>query len=76
MLSGNCSKWSTGIAYIPWPTVTVVKWCHTVMQTMCQHKEGGLVHKKTRDWENDKYTYPRGEFTVQSNIHAEPFKQK
>ena len=42
MLSGNCSKWSTDRAYIPCPTVTLVKWCHTVMQTVRQHQEGGL----------------------------------
>ena len=26
----------------PLPTVTMVKWCHTVKQTVCWHKEGGL----------------------------------
>ena len=31
MLSGNCSEWSTGRAYIPWPTATIVKRCHTVL---------------------------------------------
>ena len=41
MLSGNCSEWSTDRAYIPCPTVTIVKWCHTVMQTVRQHQEGG-----------------------------------
>ena len=41
MLSGNCFEWSTDRAYIPYPTVTIVKWCHTVMQTVCQHPEGG-----------------------------------
>ena len=29
---GTCSEWATGRAYIPCPTVTIVKWCHTVMK--------------------------------------------
>ena len=41
MLSGNCSEWSTDRIYIPCPAVTIVKWCHKVMQTVCQHQEGG-----------------------------------
>ena len=32
MLSCNCSEWSPDKAYIPCPTVTVDKWCQTVMQ--------------------------------------------
>ena len=41
MLSGSCSEWSTDRAYITCPTVTIVKWCHTAMQTVFQHQEGG-----------------------------------
>ena len=39
----------------------------------------GLVHKKEiiiKDWEIDKYTYLRCDFTAQLNIHDEPFLQK
>ena len=52
MLSGNCSEWSTDRAYIPCPTVTIVKWCHTVMQTVRQHQEGGrwTSTKKKKLW--------------------------
>ena len=35
----QCSKWSTYSAYIPSLTVTIVQWCHTVMQTVPQHQE-------------------------------------
>ena len=41
MLSSHCSEWSTDRAYIPCPTVTIVKWCHSVMQTVRQYQEGG-----------------------------------
>ena len=82
MLSGNCSEWSTGRAYIPCPTVTIVNWCNTVMQTVRQHQEGGRWAStwkkflKIRDWETDKYTYLGGTFTTQSNINDGPFPQK
>ena len=51
------------------------------MQTVRQHQEvvAGLVHKKKKmieDWEIDKYTYLRGDFTAQLNIHSGPFLQK
>ena len=46
MLSGNCSEWSTARAYIPYPTVTIVKWCQAVMETVRQHQEGGRWIKK------------------------------
>ena len=50
MLSSNCSEWSTGRAYIPFPTVTIVKWCHTVMQTVLTTKKvvPGLAHEKRK----------------------------
>ena len=35
-----------------------------------------LAHKKTKDWEINKYTYLRGTFTAQSNIHGIPFLHK
>ena len=41
MLSDNCTEWSTDRPYILCPTVTIVKWCHTVMQTVHQHQEVG-----------------------------------
>ena len=52
MLSGNFSEWSTDRAYIPCPTFTIVKWCHTVMQTVRQHQEGGrwTSTKKKKLW--------------------------
>ena len=51
------------------------------MQTVRQHQEGGRwtsTYKKImiKDWEIDKYTYLRGDFTAQSNIHGGPFLQK
>ena len=50
------------------------------MQTVRQHQEGGrwTSTKKImiKDWEIEKYTYLRGNFTAQSNIHGEPFLQK
>ena len=36
----------------------------------------GLAHKKIRDWEIDKYTYLRPEFTAQSNIYGGSVLQK
>ena len=49
MLSSNCSEWSTGRAYIPFPTVTIVKWCHAVMQTVLTTKVvPGLAHEKRK----------------------------
>ena len=41
MLSSNCSEWSTGRAHISCSTITIVKWCHTVMETVRQQQEGG-----------------------------------
>ena len=81
MLSGNSSEWSTDRAYIPCPTVTLVKWFHTVIQTVRHHQKGGrwTSTKKNimiKDLEIDKYTYLRGNFTAQSNIHDGPFLQK
>ena len=76
MLSGNCSAWSKSEAYNLCPTVTIVKWCHTVMQTVCQHQEGGRwksTQKRVRNWKIDKYTYLRSVFRTQSNIHDGPF---
>ena len=49
------------------------------MQTVRQHQQGGpwtSTYKKIKDWEIDKYTYLRGNFTAQSNIHGETFLQK
>ena len=49
------------------------------MQTVRQHQEGGRwtsTKKTTRDWEIDKYTYLRSEFTAQPNIPDGPFLQK
>ena len=44
------------------------------------HQEGGpwtsTWKKKVKDWEIDKYSYLRGDFTAQSNIHGQPFLQK
>ena len=54
MLSGNFSEWPLCRAYIPCPTVTIVKWCHTVMQNVNSQKVvAGIAHKKI---ENKKYT--------------------
>ena len=51
MLPGNWSEWSTDRAYIPCPTVIIVKWYHTVMQTVRQNQEGGrLTSTKKRRW--------------------------
>ena len=36
MLSKNCSEWSTGKNYISGSFVTLVKWCRTVLPTVCQ----------------------------------------
>ena len=46
------------------------------MQTVRQHQKGGrwTSTKKQiviKDWEIDKYTYLRGNFTAQLNIHGE-----
>ena len=51
------------------------------MQTVRQHQEGGRwtsTKKKImiKDLEIDKYTYLRGNFTAQLNIHGGPFLQK
>ena len=53
------------------------------MQTVCPHQKGGHwtstskeQKKQIKDREIDKYTYPRGEFTAQTNIHDGPFLQK
>ena len=41
MLSGNRSEWSKCRVYIPYPTITIVKWCHTLMETVHQHQKSG-----------------------------------
>ena len=76
MLSDNCSEWSTGKAYTPYPTV--VKWRHTIMWCVNIKKVvAGQAHKekKIRDGKIDKYTYLGDKFTAQSNIHDRPFLQ-
>ena len=58
MLSANCSEWSIGKAYILCPTVTIVKWCHTVMQAVNQHQGGCLTDiKSIENWKINKDTY-------------------
>ena len=53
------------------------------MQTVCQHQKGGHWTSTSKEQKNKKkiekiykYTYTRGEFTAQTNIHDGPFLQK
>ena len=78
MLSGNCSEWSTGRAYIPCSTVTISnnatqeckQWVSINMVV------AGLTLKKNYRLKIDKYTYFRDELRTQSKIYHGSFLQK
>ena len=65
MLLGNSSEWSTGRAYIPCPIVTIVNWCHTVMQTVRQHQEDVCWTKLTNILTSEANLEPSQSSTVE-----------
>ena len=67
MLPGNCIEWSTVKPYIPCPTLSIDKWCHTVIKVVHQHQEGGHWTNTKMCWKlKNKNTL--GGFPIETNL--------